>query len=74
MPIAKAFKLFIKALVGKEPVGDTISQVIRDGAKCVSEFENNKKEILLKSSTPESTKIFVITVTDNGTITATEKQ
>lgn len=32
----------------------------------------SEKEIILASSTASSTKLFKITVTDNGTITATE--
>jgi SMC interacting uncharacterized protein involved in chromosome segregation len=32
MTIVEAFKIFIKSLTGKEPIGNTIDEVIRDGA------------------------------------------
>ena len=43
---------------------------MNDGAKTV--FGNGDKEIILSSSTPDSTKKFKITVDDTGTISATE--
>lgn len=32
MTIREAFKLFVKELTGSEPTGETIADVIRDGA------------------------------------------
>lgn len=66
MTIANAFKLFFKALTGKEPVGNNIADVIRDGANGMGEG------VILKSSTASSKKLFKITVDDTGEITATE--
>lgn len=82
MTIVKALKAFFKNLTGKDVAGNTISDVIRDANKNslgysdrldAIEEQVGEKEILLASSTASSTKVFVITVTDNGTITATEK-
>ena len=66
MTIANAFKLFFKAFTGKEPVGNNIADVIRDGANGMGEG------VILKSSTASSKKLFKITVDDTGEITATE--
>lgn len=49
--------------------GDTISKVI---ASIAANYNAAPKEIVMSSSTAESTKKFKITVVDNGTIAATE--
>lgn len=77
MSIANAFKLFVSALIGKEPVGKNIADVIRDSAskianKAVMYGDEAGKSIVLKSSTASSVKEFTITVDDSGTITATQ--
>lgn len=113
MTIAKALKAFFLALNGTEPTGDTIADVVRNGAASVErnnesaqaaavtaltgrvgaletgsatatavtalagrvtalETESAKERILLNSATAESTKLFQVTVTDDGTLTATE--
>lgn len=76
MTIADAFKVFIKAVTGKEPAGCNISEVIRDGASKFTDkavlYADDGKSIILNSSTTDSTKQFKIIVTDDGTVTATE--
>lgn len=47
----------------------TISEVINEIGK---NYNAAPKELVLSSSTPDSTKKFKITVVDNGTISATE--
>lgn len=49
--------------------GETISEVI---ASIAAKYDAAPKEIVMSSSTAESTKKFKITVVDNGTIAATE--
>lgn len=49
--------------------GDTISKVI---ASMAEKYDAAPKEIIMSSSTAESTKKFKITVVDAGTISATE--
>lgn len=49
--------------------GETIAKVINSMA---DNYDNAPKEIVMSSSTPDSTKKFKITVVDAGTITATE--
>lgn len=49
--------------------GETISEVI---ASIAANYNAAPKEIVMSSSTAESTKKFKITVIDNGTLTATE--
>lgn len=76
MTIADAFKLFVRTLVGKEAVGTTIADVIRDAADKMStelvSYKDDGKAVILKSSTAGSQKQFKITVEDDGTLTATE--
>lgn len=69
MPITDAIKLFVEALTGKKPTGMTIYDVVKSGAAIVKE---PKDSVYVKSSTPDSDKVFKITVTDDGTITAVE--
>lgn len=71
MPITEAFQLFVEALTGKKPSGMTIYDVIKNGASMVKE---PKTSVEVKSSTPGSNKVFEISVTDDGSITAVEKQ
>lgn len=55
----------------EDVTGNTLGEVINFIAAGI----NNKptpSEILIQSSTPDSTKIFKITVVDDGTISATE--
>lgn len=70
MPITEAIKLFVEALTGKTPTGMTIYDMIKSGAAIIKEPGTNS--VLVKSSTPDSDKVFAITVTDDGTITAVE--
>ena len=60
----KSLKTLISKLFGLEVKGDTICEVL--------DSVDTPKEILLKSSTAESAKVFKITVVDAGTLTATE--
>lgn len=60
----KSLKTLVSKLFGLEAKGDTICEVL--------DSFDTPKEILLKSSTAESTKVFKITVVDDGTLTATE--
>lgn len=61
-----SLKKLYKRITGKEIQGDTICEVLDNM------FTTTPKKILLASSTPDSTKKFEITVTDDGTVTATE--
>lgn len=60
----KSLKTLVSKLFGLTAKGDTICEVL--------DSVDTPKEILLKSSTAESTKVFKITVIDAGTLTATE--
>lgn len=60
----KSLKTLVSKLFGLDAKGDTICDVL--------DSVDTPKEILLKSSTAESTKVFKITVVDAGTLTATE--
>lgn len=55
--------------LGIATTGDTIAEVIDSMA---DNYDAAPKEIVMSSSTPDSTKKFKITVVDAGTITATE--
>lgn len=59
-----SLKKLNKKLTGTDVNGQTVSEVL--------ENMDTPKEILLKSSTADSTKVFKITVVDEGTLTATE--
>ena len=59
-----SLKKLYKRITGKEIQGDTICEVLDNMF--------TTKKIVLASSTPDSTKKFEITVTDDGTVTATE--
>lgn len=59
----------LSAAVGITATGDTVAEVINSMA---DNYDAAPKEIVLSSSTPDSTKKFKITVVDAGTITATE--
>lgn len=60
----KSLKDLVSKLFGLDVKGDTICEVL--------DSVDTPKEILLKSSTASSTKVFKITVVDAGTLTATE--
>ena len=60
----KSLKDLINKLFGLEAKGNTICEVL--------DSVDTPKEILIKSSTADSTKVFKITVVDAGTLTATE--
>ena len=53
----------------EEVTGDTLGEVLNYLA---AGYGEPKTSITLKSSTPDSEKVFNITVTDDGTISATE--
>lgn len=61
-----SLKKLNKRMTGKEVKGETVCEVIDNM------FQETPKKITLQSSTQDSTKKFEITVTDNGTVTATE--
>ena len=61
-----SLKKLYKRITGKEIKGDTICEVLDNM------FTTTPKKIVLASSTPDSTKKFEVTVTDDGTVTATE--
>lgn len=61
-----SLKKLYKRITGKEANGDTVCEVLNDM------FTEIPKKIVLASSTTDSTKKFEITVTDDGTVTATE--
>lgn len=69
MTKVKALKKLAAALGINAVAGDTVSKVIESMA---DKYDSAPKEIVLSSSTAESTKKFKITVVDNGTIAATE--
>lgn len=60
----KSLKNLVNKLFGVKAKGDTVCEVLDN--------VNTPKEILIKSSTDNSTKVFKITVIDDGTVTATE--
>lgn len=60
----KSLKNLVNKLFGVKVNGDTVCEVLDN--------VNTPKEILIKSSTDNSTKVFKITVIDDGTVTATE--
>lgn len=60
----KSLKTLISKLFGLTAKGNTVCEVL--------DSVDTPKEILLKSSTASSTKVFKITVVDAGTLTATE--
>lgn len=59
----------LAAAIGITVTGDTVATVIDSMAE---NYNAAPKEIVMSSSTPDSTKKFKITVVDAGTITATE--
>lgn len=61
-----SLKKLYKRITNKEAKGDTVCEVLDDM------FIETPKKIVLASSTPNSIKKFEITVTDDGTVTATE--
>lgn len=61
-----SLKKLNKRMTGKEVNGETVCEVIDNM------FQKTPKKITLQSSTQDSTKKFEITVTDDGTVTATE--
>jgi len=61
-----SLKKLNKRMTGKEVKGETVCEVIDNM------FQETPKKITLQSSTQDSTKKFEITVTDDGTVTATE--
>lgn len=61
-----SLKKLHKRVTGKNVNGDTVCEVLDNM------FKETPKKILLASSTTDSTKKFEITVTDDGTVTATE--
>lgn len=61
-----SLKKLNKRMTGKEINGETVCEVIDNM------FQEIPKKITLQSSTQDSTKKFEITVTDDGTVTATE--
>lgn len=69
MTKVKALKKLATAFGINAVAGDTVSKVIESMA---DNYNSAPKEIVLSSSTAESTKKFKITVVDNGTISATE--
>ena len=60
----KSLKNLVNKLFGVKAKGDTVCEVLDN--------VDTPKEILIKSSTANSTKVFKITVVDAGTVTATE--
>lgn len=62
----ESLKELYKRATGEEIDGKTICEVLDNM------FAVTPKKIILASSTAESTKKFEITVTDEGTVTATE--
>ena len=61
-----SLKKLNKRITGKETKGNTVCEVLDNI------FAETPKKIFLASSTPDSTKKFEITVTDSGTVAATE--
>lgn len=66
MSKVESLKNLFARMGGGSVEGDTVCEVL-DNA-----MTSTPKEMVLASSTPDSTKKFKITVTDNGTIAATE--
>mgnify|MGYP004435952819 FL=1 len=66
MSKVESLKELYKRATGEEIDGETICEVLDNM------FAVTPKKIILASSTAESTKKFEITVTDDGTVTATE--
>ncbi len=66
MDKVNCLKRLYKRITGKEIEGTTICEVLNNM------FKEPSKEIILASSTTDSTKKFAITVTDDGVIKATE--
>lgn len=74
MDIVSALKQFFAKLNGTTPSGSTIADVIKSaiaGTNTVNYRDATNKSIVLASSTAASTKKFVISVTDDGVISAT---
>lgn len=65
----ESLKKLATALGISAVTGDSVARVIDSMA---ANYNAAPKEIVLSSSTPDSTKKFKITVVDAGTITATE--
>lgn len=59
----------LAAKLGIAVTGDTVAKVVDSMA---DNYNAAPKEMVMSSSTPDSTKKFKITVVDNGTIAATE--
>ena len=66
MSKVESLKELYKRVTGEENEGETICEVLDNM------FAVTAKKIILASSTAESTKKYEITVTDEGTVTATE--
>lgn len=66
MSKVESLKELYKRATGEEIEGETVCEVLD------KMFVVTPKKIILASSTVESTKKFEITVTDEGTVTATE--
>ena len=66
MSKVESLKELYKRATGEEIEGETVCEVLD------KMFAVTPKKIILASSTVESTKKFEITVTDEGTVTATE--
>lgn len=64
MDKVSSLKNLFSRMFGGSVEGDTICEVLDN--------VSTQKEIILASSTPDSTKKFKITVVDNGTISASE--
>lgn len=71
MTKVKALKK-LAAAIGITVNGDTVAKVVDSMADNYVAPDPAPKEIIMSSSTPDSTKKFKITVVDAGTITATE--
>lgn len=69
MTKVEALKELANVLGIADVEGETVAKVI----ECMANnYDAAPKEIIMSSSTPDSTKKFKITVVDAGTITATE--
>lgn len=69
MTKVEALKELANVLGIADVEGETVAKVIEYMA---NNYDAAPKEIIMSSSTPDSTKKFKITVVDAGTITATE--
>ena len=69
MTKVEALKQLATAFGIENVEGQTISEVI---ASIAANYNTAPKEIVMSSSTPDSTKKFKITVVDAGTISAAE--